>query len=104
MFRSTGLRLFTLLLVVLSGGCKKQAEPVEEGLGLTSRVSFSNTVEVLTETEVDTIRETGRVEADLNLDNHPDLVIMRVGDDDNGEVEVFLRKPPPPPEPVGQKG
>ncbi len=53
----------------------------------------------MSKAEVDTIRETGRVEADLNLDGLPDLVLMRVMDDDTGEVEVFLRKPPP--EPVG---
>ncbi len=85
-----------MLLTVAFCGCKPKQEPVS-GLGLTRHVSFSNTAEVVTKTEVDTIRETGRVEADLNLDGYPDLVLMRTNDDDTGEVEVFLRKPPPAP-------
>jgi len=58
-------------------------------------VSFSNITEVVSETEVNAIQEAGRVEADLNLDGLPDLVLMRTKEDDTGEVEVFLRRPPP---------
>jgi hypothetical protein len=87
--------------VVAICGCKPKPKPVQ-GAGRTSHLSFTNTAEVVSKAEVDAIRETGRVEADLNLDGLPDLVLMRVMDDDTGEVEVFLRKPPTEPvEPVG---
>ncbi|MBL7077784.1 MAG: hypothetical protein ISS31_09960 [Kiritimatiellae bacterium] len=86
-----------LLLAVVLCGCSKPKQEVASESGLTPHLSFSNTAEVVTETEVDAIREAGRVEADLNLDGHPDLVLMRTNDDDTGEVEVFLRKPPPAP-------
>ncbi len=97
MFKLSGFRFcMSLLLLVGLCGCKRKEEPVSTS-GLTPHVSFSNTTELVTEAEVAAIRETGRVEADLNLDGLPDLVLMRIKDDDTGEVEVFLRKPPPKP-------